>query len=83
MPKMKTSRSAAKRFRLTGSGKIMHRRAYRSHLLRKMSAKAKRRLAKDVVLHSQDVKQARKLIGARVPKKDQSRTQPATKAAGA
>jgi hypothetical protein len=48
-----------------------------------MSAKAKRRLAKDVVLHSQDVKQARKLIGARAPKKDQSKTQPATKAAGA
>lgn len=68
MPKMKTSRSAAKRFRLTGSGKVMHRRARRSHLLRKMTSRAKRRLAKDVVLHPQDVKAARRLVLAKVPR---------------
>ncbi|HDI78142.1 MAG TPA: 50S ribosomal protein L35, partial [Desulfobacteraceae bacterium] len=39
MPKMKTNRSAAKRFRITGSGKIARRKACKSHLLTKKSAK--------------------------------------------
>lgn len=72
MPKMKTSRSAAKRFRSTGSGKLMHRRARRSHLLRKMTSRAKRRLAKDVVLHPQDARAARRLILAKVPRKSKA-----------
>ncbi len=47
MPKMKTNRSAAKRFKVTASGKIMHKRSGKRHLLRKKSAKAKRALSKD------------------------------------
>lgn len=62
MPKMKTSRSAAKRFRVTGGGKIMRRRAYRSHLLRKMSSRRKRRLHRDAELDRADRHSARRLM---------------------
>ena len=44
MPKMKTHRGAAKRFRRTGTGKLRRRRANRSHLLEKKSPKRKRQL---------------------------------------
>lgn len=50
MPKMKTNRSAAKRFKVTASGKIMHKRCGKRHLLRKKSAKTKRALSKEKVL---------------------------------
>lgn len=46
MPKMKTNRSAAKRFKVTATGKIMHRKSGKSHLLRKKSSKRKRSLSK-------------------------------------
>ena len=45
MPKMKTHRGAAKRYRVTGSGKIRRRKAFRSHLLEKKSSRRTRRLA--------------------------------------
>ena len=44
MPKMKSNRGAAKRFRRTGSGKLMRMRAYKSHILTKKNRKRKRRL---------------------------------------
>lgn len=44
MPKIKTHRGAAKRFKVTGSGKIMRRRAYKSHLLTSKSPRRTRRL---------------------------------------
>lgn len=44
MPKMKTRRGAAKRFKLTGSGKVRRARAFRRHILTKMSMKRKRQL---------------------------------------
>ena len=46
MAKMKTHRGAAKRFRVTRTGKVLHRRANRSHLLGKKSSTRKRRLAR-------------------------------------
>lgn len=46
MPKMKTNRSAAKRFKLTGTGKLKRAKAFRSHILTKKSAKTKRNLRK-------------------------------------
>ncbi|MFR6345048.1 MAG: 50S ribosomal protein L35, partial [Christensenellales bacterium] len=46
MPKMKTHRGAAKRFRLTGSGKVRRNKAYKSHLLNSKSRKRKRNLRK-------------------------------------
>ncbi|PIV82144.1 50S ribosomal protein L35, partial [bacterium CG17_big_fil_post_rev_8_21_14_2_50_64_8] len=47
MPKMKTNRGAAKRFRATGSGKIVRRKAKHSHILTKKSTKLKRSFRKD------------------------------------
>ncbi|AEE13931.1 50S ribosomal protein L35 [Thermodesulfobium narugense DSM 14796] len=55
MPKMKTCRAAAKRFRVTGSGKIIRRQQNRSHLLFHKSPKRKRRLAKTLVVSSSDL----------------------------
>lgn len=46
MPKMKTSRAAAKRFRVTGTGKLKRAKAFRSHILTKKSTKTKRNLRK-------------------------------------
>ena len=46
MPKMKTNRGAAKRFKLTGSGKIKRNKAYASHILTKKSTKRKRNFRK-------------------------------------
>ena len=49
MPKMKTSRAAAKRFKKTGTGKLVRNKAYKSHILTKKSTKRKRNLRKDIV----------------------------------
>lgn len=46
MPKLKTRKSAARRFRVTGSGKIVRRKAYKSHLLQHKSSARKRNLSK-------------------------------------
>lgn len=54
--KMKTKRSAAKRFRLTGSGKLMRRKAYKSHILTKKSEKRKRRLSQEAIVDPGDAK---------------------------
>ena len=54
MPKLKTRKSAAKRFRATGSGKIMRRKAFKSHLLQHKSTKRKSRLSKAVVVDERD-----------------------------
>jgi len=56
MPKMKTRRAAAKRFQKSGSGKLMRRRAYHSHILTKKTTKQKRRLRKGTVVHEADAK---------------------------
>ncbi len=63
MPKMKTHSGASKRFRLTGSGKVMRRRANRNHLLEHKPTKRTRRLAPDQPLASADVKKIKKLLG--------------------
>ena len=47
MPKMKTKSSAKKRFKLTGSGKIKRKHAFKSHILTKKATKRKRNLTKD------------------------------------
>ncbi|MGI9348128.1 MAG: 50S ribosomal protein L35 [Gammaproteobacteria bacterium] len=62
MPKMKTNKSVAKRFRRTGSGKITHARAYRRHILTKKSPDQKRRLRRDdAVVQGGDVKRILRL----------------------
>ncbi len=62
MPKMKTHRGAAKRFKKTGTGKIVARHAYHSHLLTSKSAKRKRKLRKSSTLSSGDAKRIAPLI---------------------
>lgn len=62
MPKRKTNRSAAKRFRVTASGKIKHRRCNRSHLLTKKSRKRKRHLRRPAYLKGGDARQVGRLL---------------------
>ncbi len=63
MPKMKTHSGANKRFRLTGTGKIMRRRANRAHYLEHKPSSMTRRLAGDVMLAPGDAKKMKKLLG--------------------
>ncbi len=63
MPKMKTHSGSKKRFRVTGTGKIMREKANRRHLLESKSSKRTRRLALDVVAAPSDVKKIKRLLG--------------------
>lgn len=62
MPKLKTNRGAAKRFKTTGTGKLRRSKAYRSHLLTKKSAKRKRNLRNSGLVDSRDVSGLRRLL---------------------
>ena len=62
MPKIRTNRSAHKRFRITGSGKIRRYKAYASHILTKKSPKRKRSLRKGGFIDKADTKAIRRLI---------------------
>ncbi len=63
MPKLKTHRGAAKRFRVTGSGKIIRERAYKGHILTKKNATRKRRLGRKDEVDISNRKNIRRLIG--------------------
>jgi large subunit ribosomal protein L35 len=63
MPKMKTHSGASKRFKITGTGKLMHRRANRNHMLEHKPSTRTRRLANEQQLSAADVKKAKKLLG--------------------
>jgi large subunit ribosomal protein L35 len=63
MPKMKTDKGAAKRFKITGTGKLRRRRAFRSHLLEKKSSTRTRRLGREADVSRGDRKEARRLLG--------------------
>ena len=63
MPKMKSHRGAAKRFEITGTGKIKRRRAFKNHILEKKSSKRKRRLSGDVELEPGDAARVKRLLG--------------------
>jgi large subunit ribosomal protein L35 len=62
MPKMKTKRGAAKRFKATGSGKIKRSKAFTSHILTKKSTKRKRNLRKSGLVDSTDIKGIRRIL---------------------
>ena len=62
MPKMKTKRSAAKRFKKTGSGRIVHYQGGNRHLSTKKSPKRKRHLRKDTNLSKAMVSRTKKMI---------------------
>ena len=62
--KNKTRRAAVKRFKVTGSGKVMRRKAYKGHLTAKKSPNRKRRLRKPAEVSQTVYKNVKKLIGA-------------------
>jgi large subunit ribosomal protein L35 len=63
MPKMKTHRGAAKRFKVTKSGKVKYRRQNRNHLLTHKDSKRKRNLRQNAYLTKSDAKRIKKLLG--------------------
>ena len=62
MPKMKTNRSAAKRFKVTGTGKLKRNKAYKSHILTKKTTKTKRNLRKPAITDTTNVKNMKKIL---------------------
>ena len=63
MPKMKTHKSTAKRIRVTGSGKLMRDKAFKSHILEKKSPKRKRGFRHDGLVSPADTKMISKKLG--------------------
>lgn len=62
MPKLKTRKAAAKRFRATGSGKIVRRKAFKNHLLEHKTSAKKRSLSKMPVVDESDEKNVRRML---------------------
>ncbi len=62
MPKMKTSRAAAKRFKITGTGKLKRNKAYKRHILTKKTTKKKRELRHAVMTDATNVKNMKKIL---------------------
>ena len=62
MPKIKTNRSAAKRFKVTGTGKLKRNKAYKRHILTKKSAKTKRNLRQPAMTDETNVKNMKKIM---------------------
>ena len=60
--KLKTKRAAAKRFKVTGTGKLVRNKAYKSHILTQKTTKRKRGLRKDTVLDQTNVKPMKKIL---------------------
>jgi large subunit ribosomal protein L35 len=68
MPKMKTHKATAKRFKITGRGKLRRLKIRRSHLRRKKSKRVRRGFDKDLPLHKADRKRVRRLLGLKQPR---------------
>ena len=62
MPKIKTNRAAAKRFKVTGTGKLKRNKAYKSHILTKKSTKRKRNLRQATITDATNVKNMNKVL---------------------
>ncbi len=62
MPKMKTKRAAAKRFKLTGTGKLKRNKAYKRHILTRKSPKTKRNLRKSTLVDESNVKNMKTIL---------------------
>ena len=63
MPKQKRHSGAKKRFKLTGSGKLLRRKAMKSHLLGKKSAKRKRSFRQQQDVHGSDTREVKRMLG--------------------
>ncbi|MDE6887076.1 MAG: 50S ribosomal protein L35 [Eubacterium sp.] len=62
MPKMKTKRAAAKRFKVTGTGKLKRNKAYKRHILTKKSPKTKRNLRQATTVDASNVKNMKQIL---------------------
>ena len=62
MPKVKTNKSAAKRFKKTGTGKLKRMKAYKSHILTKKSTKRKRNLRKATITDATNAKVMKRIL---------------------
>ena len=62
MPKMKTKSAAKKRFRLTGTGKIKRKHAYKSHILTKKTIKRKRNLRQQTIVEHANLKAVKEML---------------------
>ncbi len=62
MPKLKSRKAAAKRFRVTGSGKIMRRKPFRNHLLEHKSSARKQKLGQPAVIHETDEERVKLML---------------------
>jgi large subunit ribosomal protein L35 len=62
MPKMKTNRGAAKRFKLTGKGRVKRAHAFKRHILTKKSSKCKRGLTGTLLVHRSDEDTVKRLL---------------------
>jgi len=62
MPKIKTNRVAAKRFKTTGSGKVVRSKDIASHILTKKTTKRKRKLRKSALIDSTNIKNVKRLV---------------------
>ena len=62
MPKVKTKRAAAKRFKITATGKVLRRRAFKSHILAKKTRKRKRALRRPALVADADLKRVKAMI---------------------
>ena len=62
MPKIKSNRAAAKRFKVTGTGKLKRNKAYKSHILTKKSTKRKRNLRQATITDATNVKNMKKVL---------------------
>ena len=62
MPKLKTRKAAAKRYKKTGSGNFSYRHAFKGHLLRKKSNKQKRKLSQIICVNKSDIKSIKLML---------------------
>lgn len=65
MPKMKTHRGAAKRFRRTGTGKLVRVQAHVAHYLEHKPGNLRRRLQRDALVHKSDAARIKKMLGGK------------------
>ncbi|HEV3368320.1 MAG TPA: 50S ribosomal protein L35 [Acidimicrobiales bacterium] len=63
MPKMKTDKGAAKRIKVTGTGRLRRRKAFRSHLLEKKTSVRTRRLGRETEIAKADERAVRRMLG--------------------
>ena len=75
MPKIKTNRAAAKRFKKTGTGKLKRNKAYKSHILTKKSTKRKRNLRQATITDATNVKNMKKVLPYRIKKWQESKAE--------